>query len=155
LALARTRSEVVRNRFSRFVPEQAVDAVMAMSGQKRLEPAEIDATVMFIDMRGFSTHTEHRTARDPIEPLHHYLTIMREGLLAHGATVVSYMGDGIMAVFGAPLHQEDHADRALEAARELVGPRLEAFNGWLGERAADWSAVIGVGVHSGPVASGM
>ena len=40
---------------------------MAMSGQRRLEPAEIDATVMFIDMRGFSTHTEHRSARDTIE----------------------------------------------------------------------------------------
>jgi adenylate cyclase len=155
LALARTRSDIVRNRFSRFVPEQAVDAVMAMSGQKRLEPAEIDATVMFIDMRGFSTHTEHRSARDTIDTLNQYLTIMSEGLLEHGATVVSYMGDGIMAVFGAPLQQEDHADRALDAARELVGPRLEAFNAWLRERTADWSAVIGVGIHSGPVASGM
>jgi adenylate cyclase len=155
LALARTRSEVVRNRFSRFVPEQAVDAVMAMSGQKRLEPAEIEATVMFIDMRGFSTHTEHRTARETIETLNQYLTIMSEGLLAHGATVVSYMGDGIMAVFGAPLAQDDHADRAVEAARELVGPHLEAFNAWLGGRTADWVAVIGVGIHSGPVASGM
>jgi adenylate cyclase len=155
LALARTRSEVVRNRFSRFVPEQAVDAVMAMSGTRRLEPAEIDATVMFIDMRGFSTHTEHRSARDTIETLNHYLTLMSEGLLVHDATVVSYMGDGIMAVFGAPLSQQDHADRALEAARELVGPRLEAFNDWLGERAAAWSAVIGIGIHSGPVASGM
>jgi adenylate cyclase len=155
LALARTRSEIVRNRFSRFVPEQAVDAVMAMSGQRRLEPAEIDATVMFIDIRGFSTHTEHRSARDTIETLNHYLTLMSEGLLVHDATVVSYMGDGIMAVFGAPLGQADHADRALEAARELVGPRLEAFNDWLGERAAEWTAVIGVGIHSGPVASGM
>src|SRR3954470_1797744 len=155
LALARTRSEVVRNRFSRFVPEQAVDAVMAMSGQKRLEPAEIDATVMFIDMRGFSTHTEHRSARETIETLNQYLTIMSEGLLEHGATVVSYMGDGIMAVFGAPLAQDDHADRALEAARELVGPRLDAFNAWLREHAADWTAGIGVGIHSGPVASGM
>jgi adenylate cyclase len=155
LALARTRSDLVRNRFSRFVPEQAVDAVMAMSGQKRLEPAEIEATVMFIDMRGFSTHTEHRSARDTIDTLNQYLTIMSEGLLVHGATVVSYMGDGIMAVFGAPLQQDDHADRALEAARELVGPRLDAFNAWLRERAADWTAVIGVGIHSGPVASGM
>ena len=155
LALARTRSEIVRNRFSRFVPEQAVDTVMAMSGQRRLAPAEIDATVMFVDMRGFSSHTEQRSARETIETLNRYLTIMSDGLLAHGATVVSYMGDGIMAVFGAPLVQDDHADRALEAARELLGPRLDAFNRWLDERAADWTAAIGVGIHSGPVASGM
>ena len=55
-----------------------------------------------------------------IESLNRYLTEMSEAILDHGGTLVAYMGDGIMAVFGAPLKQDDHADRALEAAREML-----------------------------------
>ena len=55
---------------------------------------------------------------------------MSEAILDHGGTLVAYMGDGIMAVFGAPLQQPDHADRALAAAREML-QRLEGFNQWL------------------------
>ena len=55
---------------------------------------------------------------------------MSEAILDHGGTLVAYMGDGIMAVFGAPLAQDDHADRALAAAREML-ERLEGFNAWL------------------------
>ena len=55
---------------------------------------------------------------------------MSEAILDHGGTLVAYMGDGIMAVFGAPLQQPDHADRALAAARDMLD-RLEGFNQWL------------------------
>ena len=51
-----------------------------------------------------------------IEVLNHYLSEMSDAILNHGGTLVAYMGDGIMAVFGAPLPQDDHADRALAAA---------------------------------------
>jgi adenylate cyclase len=64
------------------------------------------------------------------------------------------MGDGIMAVFGAPLEQEDHADRALTAAREMLGPRLEHFNVWLKEQGHDHSFAMGVGLNSGTVMAG-
>ena len=57
-----------------------------------------------------------------IESLNRYLTEMSEAILDHGGTLVAYMGDGIMAVFGAPLKQDDHADRALEAARDMLEP---------------------------------
>ena len=58
---------------------------------------------------------------------------MSEAILDHGGTLVAYMGDGIMAVFGAPLEQDDHADRALAAARDMLA-RLEKFNDWLREQ---------------------
>ena len=63
------------------------------------------------------------------------------------------MGDGIMAVFGAPLRQEDHADRALEAAREMLD-RLEGFNAWLREQELHDGFKMGIGLNSGPVMSG-
>ena len=56
---------------------------------------------------------------------------MSDAILDHGGTLVAYMGDGIMAVFGAPIEQEDHADRALAAAREMLDVRLPRFNAWM------------------------
>jgi adenylate cyclase len=64
------------------------------------------------------------------------------------------MGDGIMAVFGAPLEQPDHADRALTAAREMIGPRLDTFNRWMLTEEFASGFRMGVGLHSGLVMAG-
>ena len=80
---------------------------------------------MFSDLRGFTSFTESLEPEQVIESLNCYLTEMSEAILDHGGTLVAYMGDGIMAVFGAPLEQADHADRALDAAREMLS-RMES-----------------------------
>src|SRR6476659_7758257 len=79
---------------------------------------------------------------------------MTEAILAAGGTLVSYMGDGIMAVFGAPLVQEDHADRALATAREMLTVRLPRFNAWLAEHRTGGPFRMGIGLNSGPFMSG-
>jgi adenylate cyclase len=79
---------------------------------------------------------------------------MSDAVLAHGGTLVTYTGDGMMAVFGAPLPQPDHADRALAAAREMLEVRLPAFNAWLGEQGYDYRFKMGVGLNSGNFMSG-
>ena len=90
---------------------------------------------MFSDLRGFTSFAETLEPEQVIDALNRYLTAMSEAILDHGGTLVAYMGDGIMAVFGAPLQQDDHADRALAAARDMLD-RLEGFNAWLRERGA-------------------
>ena len=72
----------------------------------------------------------------------------------HSGTLISYMGDGIMAVFGAPLEQSDHADRAMASAREMLERRLPAFNDWMRERGVKDGFQIGIGLNSGPVMAG-
>ena len=72
----------------------------------------------------------------------------------HGGTLVAYMGDGIMAVFGAPIEQPDHADRALAAAREMLSVRLERFNAWIREQGLGEGFRMGIGLNSGIVMSG-
>jgi adenylate cyclase len=109
---------------------------------------------MFSDVRGFTGFAEHRPPDQVIDALNRYLTVMSDVILDHGGTLVSYMGDGIMAVFGAPLTLDDHADRAVAAARQMTGETLERFNDGL---RADFGAEgfrIGVGLNSGPVMSG-
>jgi adenylate cyclase len=79
---------------------------------------------------------------------------MSNVILDHGGTLVAFMGDGIMCVFGAPIEQADHADRAIAAAREMAGPALSRFNAWAAEQGHADGFRIGIGVNSGQVMSG-
>ncbi|TML00245.1 MAG: adenylate/guanylate cyclase domain-containing protein [Actinobacteria bacterium] len=147
--------ERVRDLFARFVPGGVVDEVLAMTGENlRLGGVERDCTVLFSDLRGFTSFSETQPAARVIEVVNCYLNEMTEAILEAGGTLISYMGDGIMAIFGAPLEQEDHADRALAAAREMVGPRLERVNAWLAEQGFEHSFAMGVGLNSGTVMAG-
>jgi adenylate cyclase len=146
--------ERVRDLFARFVPEAVVDDVLARAEDGlRLGGERKIVTVMFSDIRGFTTYSERHTPEEVIEVLNQYLTIMSDVIAGHGGTLVAYMGDGIMAVFGAPTDQVDHADRALLAAEEMAGPALEKVNAILAERDDD-PFRIGIGLASGPVMAG-
>lgn len=145
----------VRDVFSRFLPETVVDQVLNEHGDDlRIGARHLTCTVMFNDLRGFTTFAESHGAEDVIEVLNAYLTVMSDTVLEHGGTLVSYLGDGMMSVFGAPVEVDDHADRALAAAVEMAGPRLRAFNQWLCGRVVSTGFRLGVGLHSGPVMSG-
>ncbi len=147
--------ERVRDVFSRFVPGEVVEEVLATTdGNLRLGGVERDCTVLFSDLRGFTSFSETQPAARVIEVVNHYLNEMTEAILDAGGTLIAYMGDGIMAVFGAPLEQDDHAERAVRAARELIGPRLEHFNAWLASEGFDRSFEMGVGLNSGAVMAG-
>jgi adenylate cyclase len=147
--------ERVRDLFSRFVPENVVDEVLATADGLRLGGVQREGTVMFTDLRGFTSFAETLTPDQVIEILNKYLSEMSDAILDHGGTLVAYMGDGIMAVFGAPIAQDDHADRALATAREMLSVRLPRFNGWLRERRlSEQGFRMGIGLNSGPVMSG-
>jgi adenylate cyclase len=142
-----------REAFARFVPEAVVDEVLRSADGLRLGGVQREGTVMFSDLRGFTSFAETLQPAQVIDALNRYLTEMSEAILDHGGTLVAYMGDGIMAVFGAPLQQPDHADRALAAAREMLD-RLEGFNQWLRDTDMHDGFKMGIGLNTGPVMSG-
>jgi adenylate cyclase len=147
--------ERVRDIFKRFVPADVVDEVLARTDENlRLGAVERDCTVLFADLRSFTTFSESQPAERVIEVVNYYLNEMSAAILEAGGTLIAYMGDGIMALFGAPLEQADHADRALAAAIDMTGPRLEAFNLWLAEQGFDHAFGMGVGINSGTVMAG-
>jgi adenylate cyclase len=155
LVLHAFERERVRDIFSRFVPEPVVDDVLKNVDEDLRLGGELQVvTVLFSDVRGFTTFSETREPDEVIEVLNRYLTSMTDVILRHGGTLVAFMGDGIMAVFGAPIPMDDHADRAYAAAREMAGPALTEFNEWLrGEQKGDGFR-IGVGLNSGAVMAG-
>ena len=107
---------------------------LADAGLEATIPAELlTGTVLFGDLRGFTAFAEALPASRVIEVLNLYLGLMTDAILDHGGTLVDYMGDGVEAAFGAPVPSEDHADRALAAARVMVREQLPAFNAWLAQ----------------------
>lgn len=143
----------VRDLFSRFVPEAVVDDALAQADGLRLGGVQREGTVMFSDLRGFTSFAEALPVDRVIEVLNRYLSEMSDAILDQRGTLVAYMGDGIMAVFGAPVSDPDHADRAMAAARDML-VRLEGFNGWLREQGLGDGFKMGIGLNSGPVMSG-
>jgi adenylate cyclase len=145
----------VRDTFARFVPEQVVGEVLERTDDDlRLGGRRMEVTVLFSDIRGFTTFSEARPPEEVLEILNRYHEEMTEAVMGHGGTLVSFIGDGIMAVFGAPLEQRDHADRALASALEMLSARLLRFNRWMRERGVREDFQIGVGLNSGPVMVG-
>src|SRR5205823_2037862 len=118
-----------RSLFSRFVPEPVVEALLEREGgEARLGGVRQDATVLFCDLRGFTTFAERAAPELVIDVLNRYLAEVSDAVLAHGGTVVTYLGDGVMAVFGSPLARADHPRAALAAAEELLTDRLPRFH---------------------------
>jgi adenylate cyclase len=140
--------------FARFVPENVVDEVLKSADGLRLGGIQREGTVMFTDLRGFTSFSEKLTPSQVIEVLNHYLSEMSDAILDNGGTLVAYMGDGIFAVFGAPLAQDDHADRALRTAREMLEVRLPRFNEWIRSQGLGDGFRMGIGLNSGNVMSG-
>jgi adenylate cyclase len=143
----------LRAMFCQFVPEAVVDEAVQRA-DALLGGVELESTVLFSDLRGFTTFAENLPVGNVIHILNHYLGEMSAAILDHGGTLVAYMGDGIMAVFGAPIQMDDHAERAVLAAREMLDVRLPQVNAWLAQEGIDHEFRMGVGLHSGSVMSG-
>lgn len=145
------RHREIRATFGKFIPPAVVEEI-AVSGAdpRRVERREI--SVLFSDIRGFTKLSERATPELVIETLNEYMAAMVEIVFSHGGTLDKFLGDGLMAFFGAPLTDSDHARNACACALTMIA-RVEELN-------AGWSAIgkprleIGVGIHTGPAVVG-
>jgi adenylate cyclase len=127
----------------------------------RLDPGgeEREVTVLFADVRRFTDFSENHTPAEVVAMLNAYFAAAVPALEAEGGTVMSYLGDGLMVLFGAPASQPDHALRAVRAAAALVRAVHAHRGAWAKlDRAGVWAGQgglrVGVGVHTGPVVVG-
>ncbi len=156
LARARTERRRARDNLLRFAPPAVAEELLASGPAPPLGGTELDATVIFIDLSGFTAFSERHPASLVIEALNVYLGAASEVIRDHGGTIVAFLGDGVMAVFGAPVPQPAHADHAVAAAVEMEPAVLAPFERWLAEHGVEDEDVgLGVGVASGLVMSGL
>jgi adenylate cyclase len=106
----------MKNMFQSMVTPKVVDAILKMPSGIELGGEEKDLTVMFSDIRGFTTYSEKHTAKEVIGVLNEYLTQMTNMVFVTEGTLDKYIGDAIMAFWGAPVVQDDHAYRACSTA---------------------------------------
>ena len=112
----------------------------------------VDASVMFADIRSFTTLTESQPPAEIIDMLNDYYALMFDAITSNGGSVNQMIGDGLMAIFGAPVHYEDHCERAVNAALEM----LELLEGFNQNQAAQAKSPIkiGIGIASGQMIAG-
>ncbi len=142
--------EEMRETFGQYVDPQVRDEIL--SGRARSEGGLRDVTVLFADLRGFTTWVEATDPSDVVSDLNAYFTEMETAIRDHGGLVLQFIGDEIEAVFGAPQADERHADQAVAAALAMQA-RLEAWNR---VRRAHGKPELhhGIGIHSGPAIAG-
>ncbi len=141
------REEVARANYSRFMPEYVVQQLLENPDSFRLGGANQTITVLFADIRGFTAISEKENPENVVRLLNHYFTAMSEIIFEHGGTLDKYIGDGLMALFGAPTATPNDAANALSAAvkmqRELINLKDQL--------SADGFEKIfmGIGLHTG------
>jgi adenylate cyclase len=134
-----------------YVPWQVADALAR--GGDAASQRELEVTVLFSDIRGFSTIAERLTAREIAEIVGRHLGAMAEVIADHGGTIDKFQGDAVMVVFGAPEPLDDHAERALHCAMAMQHRQLELnAQGW-GTEAVD-RLEVGIGLNTGVVMAG-
>jgi adenylate cyclase len=146
-----TREKRVRNTMSRYVAKEVVDRLIA-SGEDFLQGHSYVATVLFSDIRRFTTIAESMSPQDTVTMLNDYFTRMVEIVFTHGGMLDKYIGDAIMAVFGTALSNSADADNALAVATEMI-VALRQFNDRRRQAGQD-PIEIGVGISTGEVLAG-
>jgi adenylate cyclase len=146
------REEVARANYSRFLPEYVVKQMLENPDSFKLGGVSQTITILFADIRGFTRISEHAPPEKIVGLLNRYFSAMTDIIFAHGGTLDKYLGDGLMALFGAPTTTPDDASNALNAAvamqRRLLGINRELRDEGFTEIG------VGMGLHTGEVIVG-
>jgi adenylate cyclase len=143
---------VVKKLFGRYVSRDVYAQLLANPELAELGGRRREMSVLFSDIRGFTTVTESGDAEAIVAQLNEYFSTMVDVVFRHGGTVDKFVGDMVMALFGAPLEDPDHAEHAVAAAVEMVRALGDLNRRWVAERKPQLD--IGVGVNSGEMIAG-
>lgn len=138
--------------FSKYVSADVLGEMLKDPAAVKLGGEEKEVTVLFSDIRGFTTLSEKMAPQELVRALNRYFSRMSEQIIAHRGVLDKYIGDAIMAFWGAPLEDSEQADHALEAAFGMAR-ELEALNREL-RVLGDPEIKIGIGLYTGPAVAG-
>lgn len=142
----------IRSAWQKRVSEEVLEVILDSGGESFVRGRNTEATVLFSDIRGFTSMCDALPPEEVVAVLNEYFECMTQVIISHHGTIHKFIGDGIMAVFGDPVADEHHADQAVRAAIDMhkaLG-ELRSRSG----RAQIQSMQMGVGIHSGELVAG-
>lgn len=146
------RNKLLSETFGRFLSDDIVKQLLDTPDGLKLGGKKAELTIMMSDLRGFTALSERMPAADLLTMLNHYLAEMTEIIQKHNGTIIEFIGDGIMALFGAPIFYENHAENCVEAAVEMQS-RMVSINEW--NEAHNYPQIeMGIGINTGDVIVG-
>jgi len=137
----------LRTDLARFVGPELVDGVIRGDHDLELGGRRAVVTILFADVVAFTPLAEKRSPEEVVQILNELFTLVSEIVFRHGGMIDKFVGDSVMAVFGAPVAQEDHAERALRAAEDIMRFLETAALAWREER--DTEIRLAIGINSG------
>lgn len=146
------RREHLKEMFGQYVPEKHIDEMLRSAGSYGLHGEDREMSVLFADIRSFTTISEGMSAAELVEMLNTFFTPMTEIIFKHHGTIDKYVGDMIMAFWGAPLKDKNHARHVIESALEMQA-QVKALHPIIAEH--KWPEIkIGIGINSGMMSVG-
>ncbi|KZL21004.1 Adenylate cyclase 1 [Pseudovibrio axinellae] len=134
---------------SRYIPKSLYSKLMVLGIDQAAKAKEAELTILFTDIEGFTSISEHRSAGEVANLLNEHFKLLVSAVEAHKGTVDKFIGDGMLAFWGAPNEMEDHAERAIAAAEDIVKAVHEA------NKAEPENALhVRIAIHTGPVIVG-
>jgi adenylate cyclase len=140
---------LMQKSFGKYVGSQILDLIMENPEDTWLQGQTNEATILFADIRGFTSYSESKAPKVIVDELNQFFEIANRAILNHDGYIDKFIGDGVLAVFGVPFYQKDHIKNAVGAAFEMQ----QAFRS-AGTNGNVLLASIGIGIHTGLVVSG-
>lgn len=138
--------------FGRYVSKAVVQEILSSKEEIKVGGVRKDITLMFVDIRGFTPLSEKMEPEDIINILNEYLDLCSRAVFAYEGTIDKFIGDGVMSIFGAPIEQKDHPERAVRAALQMQRESGKLAKDLM-ERYGR-SVSFGIGLNSGPAVVG-
>jgi len=145
--IERRKRGQIQNVFSKFVSSEVMGEILKDPDTVNLGGERAEITILFSDIRGFTTMSEKLPPEEVSAILIEYFKIMEPIIKKHNGTVDNYMGDAIMAIFGAPVRHEDHALRAVKAAVEMQHELKKLQEKW--KKQGKQAFGMGIGINTG------
>lgn len=146
------RNKLLSETFGRFLSDEIVKKLLDTPDGLKLGGQKKTLTILMSDLRGFTALSERMDPADLISLLNHYLEEMTECIQKHGGTIIEFVGDGILVIYGAPDYFDDHATKAVATAIEMQS-KMEAVNKWNNKKGYP-PLEMGIGINTGEVIVG-
>lgn len=142
----------IRSMFSSYVSKRVVDELVKNPGMARIGGESRELTILFADVKNYTSYSESRSPAEVVRILNDYLAAMTDIIIKFDGTLDKFLGDGILAYWNAPLHQENHAELATRCALEMMAAMKPLQEKWrmAGDEPLSW----GIGINTGEVIVG-